>query len=295
MQTVQISVSSNFDWSWKLASELRKLAIWKEDLWSALIGGWSDSQLTDDPSTQILKLFDEAQELYLPIASDVARLLEGGVKKAAHPIPNDCLDLAGDLALKVWNVVSLASQEPKRSSKEPDWVARAINHSSGSITLFWLSFLVRLCKSYEENWKGIPANIKNAFELVLKGETYSADLGRVLLASQLSFLFSSDEKWTVDHILPLFDWAANEKRALLPFHGFLTWGQQTEPLVSYLLPLYRGAFFHITDFGRNRDHFNEYLAALAVISSLNPLTSGWLTKFLMAAERQDRLTWASYV
>jgi hypothetical protein len=112
---------------------------------------------------------------------------------------------------------------------------------------------------------------------------------------QLNLLFSADENWTVANILPLFDWTVDPQRALQAFHGFLTWGHQTEVLLPHILPMYEKAFERIAAFGELRDRFNEYLAGLAITSSVNPLTNGWLNKFMIVAEKRDRHNWASQV
>ena len=163
--------------------------------------------------------------------------------------------------------------------------------------MFWLNWLARLRKGATGNWKGIPGRIQKIFESVLANGTYSAELACILLASQLSFLFNADEQWTKDHIVPLFDWTADGKKALQAFHGFLTWGQRANGTIVALPPAEctEKAFAHIAEFGRVRDRFIEYLAGLAVTSSQTPAAHGWLDRFMLASQDKDRLAWTSDV
>jgi len=184
---------------------------------------------------------------------------------------------------------------PKLKPNEVEWLALAINHPAGNITLFWLGWLGRERKAAGDTWQGIPQHTRGVLESVLSEPTYAGELGRVLLASQINLLMTVDEAWAKEKVLPLFDWSLDAKRAVQAFHGFLTWGRQTENLVPYLVPLYEKAFAHTAILGRLRDRFAEYLAGLAFASSVNPMTQGWLSRFIAASAREDRISWASHV
>jgi len=59
--------------------------------------------------------------------------------------------------------------------------------------------------------------------------------------------------------------------------------------------MYEKIFSHTAELGKVRDRFAEYMAGLAVTSSINPLKSGWLDRFMLASQEQDRRSWASHV
>ncbi len=257
IENVCVAATSNNQWGWELAKELKRLDALKIDLWSSLVRSWSGSELQNDKWKEVLTLLDTSEQLHAPLANEITYLLEDGIKKTSQPIPSECFYLIDDLSKRLWEVVRLQSSAPKSTSKEIDWVSRAINHPAGRITLFWLSWLARQRREAGTSWNGIPTGVRTTLESLLIDDSYAAELGRVLLASQLNLLFSIDESWTKSHILPLFDWTVDGKRAAQAFHGFLTWGQQTEPLLPYLLPLYDKAFSHISEFGRVRDKFIE--------------------------------------
>jgi hypothetical protein len=282
-------------WSWNLAKELTALSPSKYDLWAAVVRGWSTSDLDDGAWKDTLSLLIDRTELHTAIPFDIAHLIEEGIKKAVHPIPSDCFELAMRLSEDLWGALKNREDRPASGSKSSDWVMRAINHPAGTLTWFWLNLLTRKRKDQGSEWKGIPAELKTKFVEALVGSSYSAELSRVLLASQLNLLFGADESWAIHNILPLFDWTQDGLRAEQAFHGFLTWGHHTEALLPHILPMYEKAFSHIAELGDVRDRFTGYLAGLAITSSVNPLKHGWLRKFMMEAGERDRRNWASQI
>ncbi len=137
--------------------------------------------------------------------------------------------------------------------------------------------------------------MRAAVDAILTEPAYSGQLGRVLLASQLNFFWNVDEPWTRGHLLPLFDWSVGSNQAVQSLHGFLTWGRQTESLVPHVVPMYEQVFTHLAELGKVRRRFCEYLAGLAFSTSTNPMTQGWLKRFIAACEAEDRIGWASEV
>jgi hypothetical protein len=120
-------------------------------------------------------------------------------------------------------------------------------------------------------------------------------MGRVVLASQMFFLFSTDADWTRRNVLPLLDWSADSRRAEQAWHGFLlSWGRWSEALLPDLMPLYEGTFSHLPRLPQTlRRQFTKHLASIAVYGPTNPLGQRWLERFLTAAEPEDRANWAS--
>ena len=178
------------------------------------------------------------------------------------------------------------------------WLTKAINHPGGKIVEFWLDALSRIRAEAGESWDGIPSKFKSNFHKVLTETSYAAELGRVVLASQLHFLFALEADWTRENILPLLDWDTNLKQAQQAWHGFLSWGRWNEDLLSDLLPLYEKTFAHLsTDLGSSelRDHFSGHIASIAIYGSTNPVQDGWLGRFLKAVDSKERKNWAFHI
>src|SRR6185369_15025478 len=179
-------------------------------------------------------------------------LLEKGINKPSHRIPIAHLALSVSVSEMMWNMVVVSSEEGRRDQAE-DWLQLAINHPAGILLTFRLRALSIIREAAGENWTEIPAEEKSFLESVLTGTSYAASIGRVLIASQLYFLFNLDPSWAIGHVVPLFNLAENELRAIQAWHGFLVWGRWTEGLLPHLLPCFEQAFPYLhVKFGKDQ-------------------------------------------
>jgi hypothetical protein len=170
----------------------------------------------------------------------------------------------------------------------------AINHPAGNLLTFRLHALSLLRQESGENWTEIPPTDKSFLESILEGTSYAASIGRVLIASQLYFLFNLEQSWTIRNVVPLLHFAGNELRAIQAWHGFLVWGRWTEGLLPHLLPCFEEAFEHLhAKLGKEqRESFCQFLAGIACYGSSNPIQSGWLHKFVIAVSMDERIMWS---
>jgi len=140
----------------------------------------------------------------------------------------------------------------------------------------------------------LPVDYQTRFGNIISGASTGAEMGRVLLVSQLHFLYALDVQWTKQNIIPLLDWGINEKCAEHAWHGYLYWGKWHDALLPDLLPLYLDAcrkLPHEPD--RIRGRLYEHLADIAVYGSSNPFD--WLDNCLGAGSDEDRVNWAQHV
>lgn len=224
----------------------------------------------------------------------VAHLLDDGAEKPDRAIPDTCVADAVALAEKAWNACAQSNVRQKDEAK--DWLFVALNHPAGTLALFFLRMLSKARKNAGAEWKGIPANYEKTFASIVSGTTKSAELGRVMLASQLVFLFLADSTWTVENIVPLFRWSSNPRRALQAWHGYLGWGQWNDSLLVSMMPNYEDTFpvLH-AEFGEFRERLCSHLAGIAILSSVDPLEQGWINRFLTTVRSEERELWASSV
>jgi hypothetical protein len=164
LQTVAEATTGRFAWGRELAAELEAREAWTADLWSSIILGWSKAELSDEQWKELLTFLNGAEKLHLPSVDDLASLLQEAMKRSSHPIPGACLPIAFDLSKKLWvvTVAQAAAIPPKLKLKEPEWLALAINHPAGNITLFWLAWLGRERKAAGDTWQGIPQHTRGA-------------------------------------------------------------------------------------------------------------------------------------
>ncbi len=290
---VEKAVAQDYGWGLRLAGALEKKERWDSDLARCLVAGWRRAQLTDAQWQSVLGFLLSHDQLVQAAAYEVALLLESGVERPENPIPSSEIKAALAVAQTCWSGCSLDA--PTADSQKDDWLATAINDPAGKLSTFWLHAVSRMRQEAGDRWTGIPPWVKALPELMLTEATRSAELGRVVLASRLHFLFAIDQIWAKDNIIPLLDWSIDERRALQTWHGFLCWGRWTEGLLQYLMPLYEGVFPRCDQLtGNYSGRFCEHLAAIAAFSSIHPVKQGWLARFLLAARPVDRASWAAH-
>lgn len=293
LETVGQAVARSYPYSRRLSEALRERGAWGSDVWGAILEGWRQGDLAEDQGQEVLNFLIDQPELYT-FAHDIADLLERGTREDRDgAIPSSLLPLAETVAERLWEILDDPSASAEQNGTE-GWLFKAINHPGGKLTEFWLFALSRERAAADDDWDGLPDEYRRFLDRVLSGASYAAQLGRVVLASQLFFLFSSDADWTRQNILPLLDWSRDARRAEQAWHGFLSWGRSSEALLPYLIPLYEGTFPHVSDLPqRLRRQFTKQLASIAVYGPDDPVEEKWLGRFLFAVEPEDRASLAS--
>jgi hypothetical protein len=292
---VSEAVARGCEWSLDLVRTLRERESWEPDLWKAIVNGWKQADLTEGQWIEVLTILHDTNQVTAAVVHEAAQLLESGVAKESYAIPILCFPESVRVSEKLW-LTSVASDERSPDAVE-DWLLVAINRSGGTLVTLWLKMISRLREHEGKSWAGIPAEYKGLLAAVLNGSSYSATVGRVLIASQLFFLFNLDQDWAVQNAVPLFNLSEDSERAIQAWHGYLGWGRWSEELLAYLMPRFEEAFPRLhADFGKEqRKRFCEYLAGIACHSSVNPIQSGWINRFLLSVTEEERVIWASYV
>lgn len=292
--TIIAAVSQSFKWSWQLTMVLKKKGEWSSDIWGSIFNGWQRGLLTENQWRKVLTLLGRHAQLYR-FARPVADLLEQRMRKGQGELPLSCLSLAEDLAGQLFDVCCKALRDKEALDNE-DWLLRAVNHPGGMIVEFWFQALLRRRKEAGEDWTGLPPEYERYFMKVLSRKSYTAQLGRVVLLSQIGFLFALDADWTRKNTLSLLDWSGDQRRTQQAWHGYLMGVRWHEALLPSLLPLYQQSFSRLSDeLSSMRDRFCEHLANIALYSSSNPMKDGWLQKFVTKSDPESRKSWASSV
>lgn len=288
---IKEAVARSFPWSWELVKELKARGDWTTDLWGAIISGWQVAPMDAGQWDQVLGLLEGEPELLRQSSYEVAGLLVSGVEKGDGGLPASLLGRAEVCADRLYR-----ETENTAVTETGDWLLRAISHVGGKLTEFWLHALARRQKEEGSGWASLPESYKTRFTGIISGESAGAEMGRVLLASQLPFLFTLDRDWTRENIIPLLDWNIDPRRAEQAWHGYLLRGKWSEALLPELLPLYEQAFRELpAEPDGIRERLYEHLAGIAVQSSRNPLQDGWLDRFIGAADEKARIKWADKV
>lgn len=157
---------------------------------------------------------------------------------------------------------------------------------------FWINGLSLRLHDKSGDERTLPNNYREWFTAVVQDETIAGGLGRSLLASQVSFLFSLDENWTRGHIIPLFT-SPDGQKFLQAWDGFLVWGRFNTPLVEALLPAFLAALPRLgTDLADRRQRFIEFFTVLVVFHVDDP-TIQLLPDLFTNGTLEDRSTFAS--
>ena len=294
LSEVEDAIGEKNDWGILLAQELRNHNLWASDLWWALIEGFNQSRVSIMGRGQFLKVLAECPEILPYATNSVLRLLEHGIAKKEEAIDGEILELASRVAESLWP--SLATSDEKRMDTAEEWLSVAINHDAGILMEVHLSVLGKIRQLRGDGWEGIPEEVKTHLRIVVDGPSWASEMARILLASQVHFLFSLDPAWVEDSIFKLFDWEADERRALQAWHGYLFWGKWSNETIEKFMRFYTMTWKRLDLLSkRPRRQLLQHLAAIAVFGILDPVQSGWLTSFIKDVEQKDRAEWASSI
>jgi hypothetical protein len=284
------AVKQDFDWSKELTDLLIDQANPAADLWESVIRGWNVAKLSEEQWEHILSILDD-ERLAEHHSYYISDLLKLGVEKEEEGIPKWLLGKADFIAQKVWATLQGASD-----NETEDWLTLALNHPGGKLAMFWLQALSRTRKGTGQKGEGLPQPYRMRFEAIVAENNEAATLGRVVLASQLGFLFTVDEDWAKENLIPLLDWDRDVQQARQAWDAWLNWGHLTEPLLAELIPLYKKSFSHISsELQGERDRFIQWVVNISIFWMDDPLANGWVLAFLKAVEEEDRISFASHV
>lgn len=294
LETLASAATQNFDWGLELSLLLPKSDAIPTDVWRALLRGWRTGPLTPDQWSKVLQLASECVAVLAAAVPDaLAQLLAKAAEAESGALSGDALGRLEGLALALVRSVHSADGIVPGQGRA-DWLTVAINHPVGDLTITLLRTLTKRRSSAGDAWTGIPGSYRSAFEFLIQDESVDSSRGRIVLASQLHFLFAIDRDWTARLVIPLFDWSRNRLQAQQAWHGFLGWGRWNDSLLNELLPHFRGSFARLgDDLSEVRDQFADRAVGLALYSELDPWRGGWLEVFVRDADEASRRAWAS--
>ena len=182
----------------KSASALRRLAtggIWPSTCWQRFL--W-----TFDGTRERSKRNFRLQEY-------VARVLVAAPDELFASVGNAAGGLVNDLAegyetdreqelwtlwIKAWG--GIGGSQPETSDLN-DPLTDALNHAAGKLAE---AALLRLWKYEPRTGEGFPPPVRPYFDAIASDP--DGQLGRVMLASRLYYLFAIDRNWAVEHMIP---------------------------------------------------------------------------------------------
>ncbi len=289
LETIRDACKQNSIWAFSLSKTLSERALWSSDLWPAVIRGLQESEQTLEDWSDLLDVVSNPN-LQSEFAHEIANLLYGLVKDGGKPYSLELIEQANPVALTLWQDLKDEAQDQEIN----DWLTRAINRPAGVIVEFWINSLSLLLHKKSGSERMMPQSYRDWFTMVVRDETTNGGMGRCVLASQTAFLFSVDEAWTRQHIIPLFT-DPDDARFAQAWDGFLVWGRLNPALADVMI----AAFVHAIPRLRlnkkeRRRVFIEYFTELAMFLVKDP-TIELLPDLIKNGLKEDRLAFAARI
>lgn len=204
LAAVQEAASRRFDWGLALANALAESSHWETDLWPALMRSWV-AELDEGQHRRVLVRLD-SPSLFPHHVHAMAEFLYALVRGGGLPHLPSLLEEANRVVAGLWRYC-----EGKESAWDgDDWLNRAINHPAGKLAEFWVQSLWLWRGKQNPAPEALGEEYAAALLRVVHDQGLSGTCGKAVLARHLDFLLAADERWTMEHLVPMFQ--ADEDR-----------------------------------------------------------------------------------
>jgi hypothetical protein len=291
--SISAAATQNPEWGMSVLSELASSDVNEADLWSSVVAGLRNAKL----STQTWAAFLEfAESTVAPRAffEATTEVLEHGSGRETDALPDALTPAAQRVAERIWSQ-SLRHTTPS-DRQMGDWLIEAINRPGGKIARFWLQRISSAKRTEADKWKTIPSEIAQGLRTIINDSSQAATYARVVLASQLHYIFSIDPAFAQTELMSCFDWTRNAAVAEQCWHGFLVWGRWLPGFTEELLPSFdqmiRRARSQSADMRRA---IIMHITGLALYRLSDPLSNGWLPGVIRTLGDQDLCSLAAEI
>ena len=144
---------------------------------------------------------------------------------------------------------------------EEDPAGQAINHPVGKLTEVLLDLWTATSL---HDGQGLASELKPVFTELCDLRIGKFRHGRVVLATRLVTLFRVDREWTVQHLVPLFDWQRSLSEAKAVWEGFFCSPRLYRPLMEVIKNSFLDTANHYEALGRHGEHYPAWLTYAAL-------------------------------
>lgn len=287
------------DSQWGINCQLAasKLQIADEEFWAYMSRAWSEVKLSEEIWRELFEvLFNE--EFSSPFWRFLPDMLVAWANRSEGGIPLQLVERMDELGRICWRKALINEAPSNKFSR--NWLDEAVNHPGGAYARYLLLRLEAIRKS-DAAWIGsIPEFLKSSLKAIVTGSGRAEELGRVVVAAQVRWLYSVDQPFVKEFVVPLFNWAIDERRAEQSWHGFLIWGHWSDPLVDVLLEEFTET---VRRLGVGEDNESQglgesvavHLAGLCMWLVDDPMANDWLISCVRMMSVQNRRKFASEV
>ena len=290
VRAIEDAANQNFEWGIGLVDELAKRDVWDSDLWEPLLRSWSN-ELTEDEHREVLCRLSRG-ELYQECARLVADVLYALVRSGGAPYTPRLLPKAHEVAMRLWEHLDRDAS----SDNSSDWHNQAIVHPGGVLARFWLGSLSLRRKAQDPKPDALRGEYLDAFSRIVQEKSLAGRLGRSVLASQLPFLLTVDEKWTRENLLALFIVNDNISDYQAVWDGF-RYVSLSPPVAELMKAPFLEAVSQIKNEifdGSRRARFIEAYTLMLVYYVDDPIQD-WIPKFFNNSDEEDQSHFASRI
>ena len=257
----------NFSHAFSALCTLAENNEWPIARWRDALYVWSEDNL-------IINSWENVAPVIISIPDDVLKELLHSVAwwlEKSSKIYKENKDILLILCCRILGLSSTIETEDFITQYSFD---KAINHPVGLIT----EALINIQSSHHpEDNEGILPEIKPMFTDICNTNKVNLQAGRVILSTQLVFLFRLDPSWTKAHLLLLLDWS-NSEEARAAWTGFLFSPRPYIPLWQEIKPQFLETAKHCAELIEHPKQYAIFLTHMA----LDPMDGYKLDDFSQA-------------
>ena len=295
LNTVSEAARTSQLWGIELAQEMIATENWKNDLWQQLFTVWAltDSHDVELPAVLAILATRELQTEYTNLVADILSRIIQQVDELPEEQLRETDSIAEALARYASKIeVPGGVASAAGVARDMGWLFKAINHPAGKLALYWVHRIALWHRLQLEPSQSVGGEFRRELNAIVNGDDASGRLGRTILASQFHFMLATDEAWTVEHLLPLFD--AEHEDFDCAWDGFLAWGRLSPPTAEHLREKFIEAVPRIqrdSDESKLMRFIDFYVAAL--VWSIRRANDDWITEFFRQADGRSKRVFAT--
>ena len=302
---LQTLFTKNRDWGCAFIKLLGQEAGIGRDIWNGILSALREVPKSSDDWQWLLALLEELPPKSA-VYSGIAYLISHSIWNPESKPVNEELDRAASLMQTAWELCSRNAEVV--TSVNLDCFTMATNHVGGWISEFWVHYCRHLYNQDQENWQGIPNEIKTMLTEAANGEMATQVNARIALTPWIGYWYIWDPGFSKTVFLPMLDWKKDRVTAQQTWSVLLKYHKGTShDLEKILIPYYRELANEVSDLlketadnagkfdDRALQNFGRHIAAIATMDGTNPIESEFINYFFLRMPEPSRLGFAIWI
>ena len=235
---------------------LTKENVWPAGRWREALQGWKEGGFSKRSWRYMGPVLCDAHDDFVQL---LARDLGWWLRTVAQTFESQ-ETLFLNLCLRILKM-PYPNEEESSDLNMDDLRTQSMNHPVGLVTkalLLWWS------RSSTEDGQGVPEPFKRVFTELCDPDTKHFRHGRVWLAAHVVSFYRVDRNWTMEHLVPLFDWQHIKIEARSAWAAFLWSPSIFRPLLSAIKKPMLETAQHYENLGSVLDE--QYAALLTYVA-----------------------------